>query len=392
MTTANDKLQKIREELNNAFVERSEVIDGMLTAFLAGEHVLLLGNPGTAKSALARAFSDAVAGDDPGNYFQWLLTKFSTPEEIFGPISLKSMKEDKYLRITKFKLPEAKVAFLDECWKANSSILNSLLTALNEKLFYNGDQAAQMPLQTCIGASNEYPEDNSLDALYDRFLLRFWVDCISDKDALRNLLLSGGAKPGTTRLTNEDVNELRGQVQSVAFNGSQTDTLLNVKAAMEKEEFFTSDRTWVKIIGVLKAHAVLNGRNKVTASDYSVLANVLWEEHTARPKVLQIISKTADPYGTRAQKHLDALKIALKDLPDFSLVENNSMTKFDFIAALAKIDSKVTALADKAKKMQQDLADDGVNDHTHVVRLVEAVEKASKKLDELGKRSMNYTG
>jgi MoxR-like ATPase len=138
---------------------------------LAGEHVLLLGPPGTAKSALVRAIAQAFGG----TYFERLLTKFSTPEELFGPISLKALEQDRYQRVTAGKLPEAEFAFVDEVFKANSAILNSLLTAMNERLFHNDGAPTQMPLVALFGASNELPEGKELEALFDRFLLRFDV-------------------------------------------------------------------------------------------------------------------------------------------------------------------------------------------------------------------------
>jgi hypothetical protein len=123
------------------------------------------GSPGTAKSALVRAIAQAFGG----SYFERLLTKFSTPEELFGPISLKALEQDRYERVTAGKLPEAEFAFVDEVFKANSAILNSLLTAMNERLFHNDGAPAQMPLVSLFGASNELPEGKELEALFDRF-------------------------------------------------------------------------------------------------------------------------------------------------------------------------------------------------------------------------------
>src|SRR3990172_9223884 len=170
--SAPEQLRCIRDELAQTFLERSEVIDGALAALLAGQHVLLIGPPGTAK---------------------WLLTKFTTPEELFGAVSLRALENDEYRRVTTHKLPEAHIAFLDEVFKANSSILNSILTLMNERRFHNGRDPIDVPLITLFGASNELPEEDELQALYDRFLLRFVVGYV--KEDFRFLRMLEAAPP-----------------------------------------------------------------------------------------------------------------------------------------------------------------------------------------------------
>ncbi len=175
--TPQEKLKKIREELRQTFLERADLIDGALAALLSAHHVLIVGPPGTAKSMLADEICRRIEG---ANYFQWLLTRFTTPEEIFGAVSLKALEQDDYRRVTDHKLPQAHIAFLDEIFKANSSILNAILTLINERLFHNGKEVAPVPLLTLFGASNELPEEEELTALYDRFLVRFVVNYIAE--------------------------------------------------------------------------------------------------------------------------------------------------------------------------------------------------------------------
>src|SRR6187401_3774973 len=140
--TAQEKLKKIREELKQMFLERGDLIDGALAALLSAQHLLIIGPPGTAKSMLADELCRRIEG---ASYFQWLLTRFTTPEEVFGAVSLKALEQDDYRRVTSHKLPEAHIAFLDEVFKASSSILNAILTLLNERRFHNGRAVETVP-------------------------------------------------------------------------------------------------------------------------------------------------------------------------------------------------------------------------------------------------------
>ena len=172
------KIINLQQKLSQGLVGREDTIKTALLAMLAGENVLLIGPPGTGKSMVSRRISQSLAPQqDTSPYFEYLLTKFSTPEELFGPLSISALKQDKFERKTAGYLPDVQVAFLDEIFKASSSILNSLLTILNERKFHNGIESQEIPLQALIAASNELPKGQTeLAALYDRFLLRRYVD------------------------------------------------------------------------------------------------------------------------------------------------------------------------------------------------------------------------
>src|SRR5947209_334793 len=184
-----DRLRgEVIEPLKERFVGRDEVIDLIALALVAGEHLFLHGPPGTAKSALIHHFARAVRG----RYFEYMLTRFSEPNEIFGPIDIGQLREGRVVTVTTGMLPEAEFVFLDELFNANSAILNNLLTVLNERVYRRGAEVHRLPLLSLFSASNHLPEDEALRALFDRFLIRCHVESLKP-DAMPELLKAGWA-------------------------------------------------------------------------------------------------------------------------------------------------------------------------------------------------------
>jgi MoxR-like ATPase len=181
------KLQALERELAASLIERDEVIRASLVALLSKQHLVVLGPPGTAKSALVTELAQRISPQNGAGLrnFAYLMTRFTTPEELFGPVSVSGLKRDEYRRITAGKIVEAELVFLDEIFKASSAILNALLKIANERVFHNGGQEIQVPLISLFGASNKMPQGNELEALWDRFPPRFRVGYVTDAGFVR---------------------------------------------------------------------------------------------------------------------------------------------------------------------------------------------------------------
>ena len=192
------RLQTVGRTLDRAFLGKSETIRLMLISAIAGEHMILVGPPGTAKSALVRLFAKLIQA----RYFEYLLTRFTEPNEIFGPIDIQAFREGSYQRRMEGMLPEAEIVFLDEVFKGSSAILNSLLGVLNERIYTVGGRVHRVPLITAFGASNEVPNEEDLMAVFDRFLLRVRSDNL-DSYHFHDLLVRGAEATGGRRVTSE---------------------------------------------------------------------------------------------------------------------------------------------------------------------------------------------
>lgn len=295
--TLREKIEKNLEILNSGLVGKEKVMKLGLLSILSGENMILVGPPGTAKSEISRRLREILADTDSETYFEYLFTKFTTPEEIFGPLSIKQLQNDKFERNTEGYMPSSRIVFLDEIFKANSSILNTLLTILNERVFHNGLKREKTPLISLIGASNELPfENDELTALYDRFLIRAVVGYVSDDEIeeLLDIKETDMEIPAEIKFIESDLNEIKSESEKVRVTSGIKRTIMQIrqeynKIFAEDNHEIISDRKLVKMVKLLKVSAYLNGRDKVDFSDLMLLTNCLWNNPENIEKVTKLV-------------------------------------------------------------------------------------------------------
>lgn len=312
------KIQTLSDELNENFKEREDEIAGSLLAMISGEHVLFIGPPGTAKSLLAREMCKAI---EEGNFFYYLLTRFTTPDEIFGPLSLSSLQEDVFSRKIEGYLPTANVSFLDEIFKANSSILNSLLTILNERKYHNGSELVTVPLYSVFGASNELPEENeSLEALYDRFLFRYYVGYVQDETNFLDLILGHAENfAPSTKLNIAELDVLQERAEAVPVGEDVLDALVGLRKEFRSMGVSVSDRRWKKFVRVLRVAAAALDRENVDKTMLPLLQHMTWNKPEEKATIRKLLLEMTVSGGV----DLERTKKDLQDLHASAALSRN---------------------------------------------------------------------
>jgi len=345
MNQLQDKFNTLGDELNTYVFERRDEVEGMLIAVLSKQHVFLLGAPGTAKSWLLRLLTKQTTG---ARYFERLITAFTQPDELFGAVSIKGLKNDQFIRKVDGKLPDVHFAFLDEVWKGNSSCLNSLLKVINEREYDNDGTVVKCPLITMFGASNELPEDRDiLGAMWDRFLLKYEVKYIREDSTFIEMIRGGEAPKITTTISLKEVEQAQAEVDAVTIPDDVYEAVVGIRRELKRQGIEPSDRRYKWALKAIKARAWLNGRDRVTVDDLSILVPIMWDVPEDMEKVDRIVIGLSNPYQREADELMDAIwsvrseveKADEDDRPKISTIQISGLQKA--VKALKSVKKKM---------------------------------------------------
>ncbi|MCG3143130.1 MAG: ATPase RavA [Gammaproteobacteria bacterium] len=387
-----DKLQVIERDLTATLIERDEVIRASLVALLARQHLVVLGPPGTAKSALVTNLAERISPQSGGGLrsFAYLMTRFTTPEELFGPVSVSGLKRDEYRRITAGKLVEAELVFLDEIFKASSAILNALLKIANERVFHNGGQELQVPLISLFGASNEMPQGNELEALWDRFLLRFRVGYVTDTGfakfiraasaklgAKQNGHKPNGNQPAT--LLQSELVALQQSAEQISMPNAAIDLIEQLRKDLASKGIIISDRRWGQTLGVLQAHALTEGRDAVTEDDLVFLKHVLWQSPEQQTEIGRAVARIGNPLNSKAVDYEDQAASVHRECMDAQRTAQGDEQKMQ---AAIEANTKLKQIGVRLQELREQAVEQGRNAN-RIDKVIEAVVKMKQEIAAL---------
>ena len=350
-----ERFKLLLQEMNRGIYEKNTEISLSLLAALAGESVILLGPPGVAKSMVARQLKTAFR---EAQSFEYLMSRFSTPDEIFGPVSIQKLKtSDTYERAVEGYLPTADVVFLDEIWKAGPAIQNTLLTVINEKIFRNGNREMHLPLKLLVAASNELPaKGEGLEALWDRFVIRIESRPIKLEKNFRAMLLeaptdfSGSTDFSDLKITAEEYAEWAEKICKIGVKEEVLDAIsairkslraVNVDEAAERRNIYVSDRRWKNIVRLLRTSAFMQDREEVDICDLLPIYHCLWQEPEERDAIRSIVIRAL--FSPFAEKLVE-MKNALAEDIKYHRVRRNPEDGRDYEGEIETLSDGLTSL------------------------------------------------
>ena len=374
-----ERFKLLLREMNRGIYEKETEISLSLLAALAGESIILLGPPGVAKSMVARQLKNAFRD---AHSFEYLMSRFSTPDEIFGPVSIQKLKSsDTYERAVDGYLPTADVVFLDEIWKAGPAIQNTLLTVINEKIFRNGNREMHLPLKLLVAASNELPaKGEGLEALWDRFVIRIESRPIKMEKNFRAMLLEVKSEERRVKNSNasslnlfddttsdmqvnadvsisaEEYEEWSKEIDKIDVKEEVLDAIssirkslraVNVDEAAERRNIYVSDRRWKNIVRLLRTSAFMQDREEVAVCDLLPIYHCLWQEPEERDAIRQIVIRTL--FAPFAEQLVEMKKSLAEDI-QYHRVRKNPDDGRDY-------EGEIEALSDGLTSLERQLGD-----------------------------------
>lgn len=369
-------------DMNNHLFERTDEIQGIGLAGLGKLNIFNLGEPGLAKSLLPRLFTARIAGFGEEGFFDTQINRTTVPEQLYGPMSLSALKEDRFTRNPHRRLPVAKIALLDEFFRGSSAILDTGLKVLEERMWDDDGQSKPVPLWFAICPSNECPMDAEFAAIRDRLPLSYRSERIANDDSFMKMLQTAVARHRApapeTYVTVEEIEEAQRLVKEVTISDSVVNDLTLLRRNLYSEGIMTSDRSYVKAVQVLQSHAFLNGRNEISTDDFRILTFALWRDPEQIRVIRNIVMELANPMDKEAMELLEELQ-SISDGYDRAV--RDATTSEDKVRQTLEAHGKLSDLAKRRSTLQKDAEKRG---HTSEVldELTEGLTSLGHKLKD----------
>lgn len=396
-TKAEDVAQSfnaIISELKSELPEREVEIDLLVRSVIARSHPLFIGEPGVAKSLLVRQFMSHISD---ATLFEVLLAKDTPSDQVIGPVSLAALEQDEFRRITKGKLPEANVAFLDEIFKANSTVLNALLSIINERIFHNNGHSMTVPLWTVVGASNELPgsDRDDLRAFRDRFGITKMVEHVRTSEGLKHVLngqlarargVAGEGEP--TTVSSDDIERIQRAATEVLIPDNVVKALTELRTRAEAENLTISARRLFEGVKLMQGAAILTGRTEVATEDMKVFEHVLWsdpEDHATAYELTLDYAGAVTKKAAKLRGEFEEQQAALSELQS-KMPTDGSVPDSELMGDIGRVSNMLKKLNGRVASSIEDAKEEGheTAELDQVLADVDTARESVKKLLGIG--------